>query len=297
MSNPLDSDSATSQPRKDDPPPDIFIRLEQRGIDYEQVKRIVQFDMPQNTLRFAQWFKGRTIEEVLKYFDKWRAFLEKDSILSHSSEVKSQVEQFVFGMEWMVLQALIEANPQVGQWQLQIRIRPNDRDEKGHPIQPDQEIIVVNRETKEKKSAKIPGGKFSDLASLTAARKQAFEKLGLWDQMWKGDPSRDLITNRSPHAWPVFTKFIIPRLYEIMLPHYDVPPHHSEKLDSGKSGPGRQAHYSKELLQDMLEILKMEHDWAFKKATVRQLKAVIQRHHARKTTQTSQKPQNGIISS
>lgn len=290
MTKPPETDSKTIPPQEDSSPPDIFERLEQRGIDYEQVKRIVQFERPEHTLRFAQWFRGKTIEQVLKHFEKWRAFLEKDFVLLLSLEVKARLEEFVFGTEWVVWQALIEANPHVGPWGLRFRFLPTGQDESGRYmfIHPALQIEAVHRQTKEARKAQIPGGKSLSPAELSTAFRKAVNDLGLWDEMWKGDPSGDLISNRSPHAWPVFTKFIIPPLYEFMLPYYHLRPHYSEKLDSGKPGPGRPAHYSKELLQDMLEILKMEHDWAFEKATVRRLKGIIQRHLARKTTQTTQ---------
>lgn len=272
--------------RYDSSPPNILARLEKRGIDYGHIKRIVQFERPHDTLFFAQWFKGRNFSQVLKQIGEWKELLKKDFVFSLSQDLKSKVEQFILQTEVIVWRALIEANPQIGPWELQIRIRPNESDEHGHPVPPDQQIVAINQETNEKKSVEIPSSKSADLASLTAAWRQAFEQLGLWHQMWKGDPSRDLISNRSRQGWPVVTKFIIPRLYEFMLPHYECPPHHSQKLDSAHLTPQRRALYSKELLHDMLEILKMEHDWAFEKATARQLKAVIQRHLVRKSTQT-----------
>ena len=288
LTEPPDLCAGTVQPRKDDSPPDIFTRLEQRGIDYKQIKRIVQFDRPEHTLRFAQWFKGRTIEQVLNQFEKWRNFLEKDFILSLSSEVKAQLEQFVFGAEWMVWQALTEANPKAGPWDLCYRFLPTGKDENGRHvfIYPSIQLEAVHRETKETRTAQIPGGKPFRPSELSAAFRKAFNDLGLWAYVWTGDPSRDLLSNRSRHAWPVFTKFIIPRLYEFMLPYYKKRPHHSERLDGSNLQRKRQALYPKELLQDMLEVLKMEHSWAFEKATLHGLKGVIQRYHVRKTAQT-----------
>jgi len=283
MTDPPDCDPETSQPRKDNSTPAIFARLEERGIDYERVKRIVQSERPHDTLFFAQWFQGRKISQVLKQIDEWKKLLKKDFVLSLSQDLKSRVEQFILQTELTVWKALIEANSQVGPWDLQIRIRPNDRDQNGHPVQPDQEIIAVNRETNETKRDEIPGGKFPDLSSLTASWKRAYEKLGLWEQMWKGDPSRILISNRSrQQGWPVFTKLIIPRLYEFMAPHYKSPGQYSAKLDGTAAEAKRPALYPNALLQDMLEILKLEYGWAFDKTTANQLKADLQRYLAQK---------------
>ena len=275
--------SQSEQARKDQSATDIFTRLEGHGINYEDIVRIVRFTVPQATLFFAQWFKGRTMGAVLKHFEKWRAFLKKDFILSLSSEVKVQVEQFVFGTELQVWQAIIEANPQVGPWDLQIRWLPTGQDENGHPvfIHPDREIVAIHCETKETRSARLPGGASRPLALQAQDHKQAFQDLGLWDQLWKGDPSRILISNRSSkQGWPVFTRFIIPPLYEFMWPHYKSPGHYSAKRDGTAAQAKGPALLPKALLQDMLEILKMEHDWAFDKATLPQLKAILQRYLA-----------------
>lgn len=284
-----DGSPGAPEPRKHEPASDIFERLEKRGIGYDQVKRIVQFERPHDTLFFAQWFKGRKISRVLKQTNKWKKLLKEDFVLCLSPDLKLKVEEFILQTELMVWRALIEANPQIGPWDLQIRIRPNDRDESGHPVQPNQEIIVINSETKEKKSVEIPGGKLSHIASRAEALKQAFEKLELWDQMWKGDPSQDLISNRSQQGWPIFTQIIIPRLYQFMAPHYKEPGHYSAKIDGTAAEAKRPARVPKALLLDVLEILKMEHDYAFKDTTVDQLKADVQRYLAQKRRSRSSK--------
>jgi len=270
--------------RKDQSPPDIFERLKNLEIDFETIHRIVQSERPHATLFFAQWFKGRTIGEVLKHFDKWRTFLKKDFILSLSSDVKAPVEQFVFGMELFVWCALIEANPQVEQWDLQVRFLPTGEDETGQAvyIYPDREIVAVHRKTKETRRARLPACPSRPLAVQAEDYKRAFQELGIWDLLWKGDPSRVWTSKRSRQGWPVFTRLIIPRLYEFMAPHYKSPSHYSAKLDGASVKTERPARFPKALLQDMLEILKMAHDYAFHDATLPQLKAVLQRYHAKK---------------
>lgn len=111
--------------------PDIFQRLEQRHIDYAGVKKVVQFDTPQNTLFFVQWFKGRTIKQVLQQFEKWYEFLSTEFVLALSGELKSEVQQRLSTTEGIVVHALIEANPCVGPWDLKIELLPTGKTEKG----------------------------------------------------------------------------------------------------------------------------------------------------------------------
>jgi hypothetical protein len=265
-------------------PPDIYERLKNRGVDFEIVHRIVQVERPHDTLFFAQWYKGRTISQVLKHLDKWRAFLKKDFILSLSGDLKANLEGFVFGAELLVWRALMEANPQVGPWDLQVLLLPTGRDENGHPvfIQPGREIVAVHCKTKETRRARLPGGRARSLALQAEDHRRAFQELGLWDQLWKGDLSRIWTSKRKRQGWPLFTRLIVPRLYEFMAPHYESPGNYSARLDGTSVETKRPAVFPKDLLLDMLEILKMEHDYAFQNATLVQLKAVLQRYVAKR---------------
>ena len=78
----------------------------------------------------------------------------------------------------------------------------------------------------------------------------------------------------------MYTQTIIPQLYEFLAPHYTNRGHHSEGRD--RAVERRKALFPKELLEDMLDILRMEHPHVFKQTTVNQLKASIQRYLARK---------------
>jgi hypothetical protein len=265
-------------------PPDIFEKIKNRGIDFEVVHRIVQVERPHDTLFSAQWYRGRSISQVLKHLEKWRAFLEKDFILSLSGDLKAKLEGFVLRTELLVWRALIEANHRVGPRDLQVRWIPTGRDENGHKvfIQPDREIVAVHRETKEMRRARLPGGRARSLALQAEDHRRAFQELGLWDQLWKGDLSRIWTSKRKRQGWPLFTRLIIPRLYEFMAPHYTSPGNYSARLDGTNAKAERPSLFQKELLQDMVEILKMEHEYAFQNATLDQLKAVLQRYLAKR---------------
>jgi hypothetical protein len=284
MTRPLNAGAKARPPRKDQPAPDIFERLQNRKIEYAQIKRIVQFDRPHDTLLFAQWFKGRTISHVFKQIEEWKALLKKDFILSRSKDLKSQVEQYILRTELFVWGALFEANLQVGPWDLHIELLATGRDEGGQPVwfDPARQIVAVHRETKKKRRVRLPRGLSRPLALQAEDNRRAFEKLGLWDILWKGDVSRRLISKRAPQGWQVFTRFIIPRLYEFLAPYYRVPGHYSEKTDADTPFLKRPARFSGELFEDLLEILRLEYPSYFEKTRPPPLKALIQRHLSRK---------------
>jgi hypothetical protein len=267
-------------------PRDIFARLAQRGIDYSRVKQIVQLDRPQYVQVFGQWFKGHTIKKVLAQLDQWKTLLKNDFILSLSKDLKDQVERSVICTESIVWVALLEAIPQVGPWDLHIVPLPSGNDQNGQPIyiHARLEIRAVHHETKETRRAQIPGGLVSHLSSQGDDFRRAFETLGLWHLLQKGDSIRRSISKRSPQGWPICTRLIIPQLYEFMLPHYPASSHlwlrHRVRPQSARSKP--LAQFPKELLTDMLEILRLEDPHLFGKTTPHQLKSAVQRHLARK---------------
>jgi len=101
---------------KDQAQPDIYQRLKNRGIGFEDIYRIVLSETPHDTLFIAQWFKGRKISQILKQADEWKALLKKDFMLSLDRDLKSRVEQSILGTELLVWRAVLEANPRVGRW-------------------------------------------------------------------------------------------------------------------------------------------------------------------------------------
>jgi hypothetical protein len=263
--------------------PDIFQRLKNRGIEYENIHRIVLSETPHDTLFIAQWFKGRKISQILKQAEDWKAFLKKDFILSLDRDLKSRVERSILGTELLVWRAVLEANPVVGPWYLQLVLRFSDKPLNGSPARnhPPTEIRAFNPMTKETRRAVIPWGKPLDLAATAAAWRRAFEKLGLWHRLWKEDLSRLLVSRRAPQGWPVYSRFLIPRLYEFMNSHYNSPGHHWATRH-GAGSKRRRAELPKELLEDMLEILKMTHPHVFGRTTLPQIKSAVQRHLKRK---------------
>jgi hypothetical protein len=263
---------------------DVFKRLANHGVpleDYGTIKKIVAFDLPQWRLFFERQFEGRTISQVLQQIERWKAFLRKDFLLLTNQKV--ELEKWILGAESLVWQALTEANfPQVGLWRLGLISVPTGQDDSGSVhIFPGRRIVAFNVKTKETRQVLIPAEEFNDPARYGDAYRTAFKTLGIWDLLWKGSASRGLTSARKPQGWPVFTHIVIPQLYEYLIPYYKKPGHYSDRIDS--PGRRRPARFPGELLQDMLELLRMEPP-LFGQTTVLHLKAVIQNYLARKAT-------------
>lgn len=322
------------------PLPNVFQRLKLlHQIDYPTVHVALSY-YPQNMLFFAQWFKGRTINQVLQQFEKWDELLAKDFVpalagelepkvrqrlrsqlekwdkflikdfilalhvelkskvqlwlqgqfrqldksdkslakdlsLALDAELKSEVQQFIRAIGAYVVNALLEANPSVGLWDLKVIMLPTGETAEGEPIyiNPSAQIVATHRETNEKRTVPFTDGEMSRSVS---ACKEAFEKLDFWDSLWKGDPSPKLVSRRATQGWPFFTQSIIPRLYDLLAPHYESRGHHWAR--HGVAASPRRAEYQQVLLVDMLEILRLEYKAAFEKTTIPQLKSAVQQH-------------------
>ena len=272
---------------KDQAQPGIYQRLKKRGIEFEDIHRIVLSETPHDTLFIAQWFKGRKISQILKQAEDWKAFLKRDFILSLDRDLKSQVEQSILKKELFVWRALVEANPRVGPWHVRHVLWVSGEPLNGSPAQnhPGAQILAFNPTTKETRRAVIPHSKPLDLAATATAWRCAFEQIGLWDQMWKGNLSRRLVSRRARQGWPVYQRHLIPRLYEFMNSHYDSPGHHWAR--HGARPKRRQAELPNQLLVDMLEILKTAHPHVFAEYTMPQIKSAVRRHLERKRQETA----------
>ena len=262
-------------------------RLAKRGVhleNYGTIKKIVAFDVPQWTLFFSRQFEHRTIAEVVEQIERWRAFLSTDYLLLPNQ--KAELQKWIGSAEFLALQTVIEANfPQVGAWKLEVIPVPTGRGQSGAVYSfAGQRITAFNHETNQTRTALIPGDELNDPARRGGAYKKALESLGIWDLLSKGRAGRGLISARKPQGWPMFTQVIIPQLYEYLIPHYKERPYHSGRIDSLERK--RFARFPKPLLQDMLDILRMEHPHIFGATTTPQLKATIQKYLARKDQST-----------
>jgi len=262
--------------------PGIFERLEARGIgaaQYGQIKRILIFDLPQSTLFFQKQFGPHTPSQVLQKVDRWRRFLRGDFLLS--GDLKQDLVKAIDGAEIFAWNALIEACfPGIGAWTLSRKPVPTSIDD-GRPryIQPDTRITAVHEASGETRTAMIPGDKPLG-PEWCASWNAAFETLGLLELAQQQFTESRLVAANGP--WPIFTQFAIPRLYEFLLPYYPAKAHITTK----ERVLTRKAYYPQDLLEDMLDILRMEQPHFFNQTKPRHLKAVIQRYRESKSTET-----------
>jgi hypothetical protein len=261
---------------------DIVEKLADHGIrDYGSIKSIVSFQIPQAAYFFVQQFGRRSLADVLRQIERWKEFLKTDFLLpaSERAEVIKRINQ----TQLLTGNALIQANPpRIGNWEIRYEWIPTGKDESGNSqyVRPALGITARHRDSGEIRHSSIPHEPL-DASGLGANPFQkAFKEVGLWEHLGKGSPRRYLVSARKPQGWPMYTQLIIPQLYEFLAPHYPNRGHHSEKTDPAVEK--RKAFFPKELLEDMLDILRMEHPHVFEHTTVNQLKASIQRHLARK---------------
>lgn len=286
MAGPLNPDPKAGPPRKDQTTPDIFERLKRRGIEYERVMEIVQFEMPQNPFFFARQFGNRTIKEVLKHIESWKQFLKREYVLTE--ELKAKVTQWVQMTEDSVWATIRDTNFQIGVWTLCWYLTPPGEAPDGERVVSGVRVTATNQTTRAQRTHELPGCRVGTRRAFGEEFQEIFKALGLFSQLWLGAPGPSLISGRGSQGWPVYAR-MIPRLYELLAPHYQARGHHSEKIDL-QDTVNRPARYPKELLEDMLEILKMHHSQVFERTTVQQLKAAIQRHLSRKPTQATHTP-------
>ncbi len=75
-----ESDSKSGVARIAEHAPNIFERLRKRGIEYEQVRQVVQSEVPQFPFFFARQFGDRTFKDVLEYIHDWKDRHWKDRL-------------------------------------------------------------------------------------------------------------------------------------------------------------------------------------------------------------------------
>ena len=279
---------APTQPENAYMQPEFFERLKQRGIEYERVFHIMQVDVPQNLLFFARQFEKRTIEELLQHIESWKQFLKQDYVLTE--ELKAEVTRWVRMTEDFVWATIRDANFQIGDWTLYWFLTPPGEAPDGERITSGVRVTATNQKNGEQRKHELPGYRRSARRALSDDCQELYKALGLFDQLWLGTAGPFLISRRAAQGWPVYSR-MIGRLYDVLAPHYDSGSHYSEESDRACAGKlERPARYSKDLLEDMLTILRMHHGTFFEKTTVKQLKARIQRLLSRKSTQRTNTP-------
>lgn len=261
---------------------ELLDRLAARGFDpadYWKIQRIVERPFPQERYWFFRQFGKRTIEQVLSDIDQAKVFLAEDRILS--AEARAECEKSIAIAEMIVWQAIREVNSRVGPWTIHtglVRIETFDGEEVLYD-HTNLKIIAVHDETGEQRIAIIQQSELK-IPPEANAWKRAYQELGIWELVYLGPVYKRVLSQRDPQGWPIFTKDIVPSLYEFLLPYYKVRGHYSQKRDRLKVG---NAQFPKEMFEDMISILQIENPGFFDKTTSDQLAAVIQRYLAKKS--------------
>lgn len=203
----------------------------------------------------------------------WDWFLDKDFILL--PEEKQKARDLVLPAEWAAWNALIETSfPILGEWRLSRILGSIDEDSKPSAGQERIRLVAVHSKTGERRETWIPVDQ--EFAKTPGrAWRSAFTKLGLLDEILNQKRGMRLVSRRNAQGWPVFTKSVIPRLYDYLLPFYPTKGHVFEEKELKLA---RDAIFPKDLICDMRDILVAEHPHVFWKMTIAQLTAVVQRH-------------------
>ena len=137
----------------------------------------------------------------------------------------------------------------------------------------------------------IPPDTVKSTVMYAEALEQALKELGIWEILKKDNPAAKLVNERPMHGWPLFTQHVIPALYEMMYPHYlDVArANYSKRIDGGECAPQHHAVAPKELVQDMLAILKTERPDIFRDYKAAAIRRVIERYVLSKTEKTEER--------
>jgi len=258
---------------------DLFESLSAKGIgvdEYTKIKALLNSSLPQSQVLFLQRFGPRTISSVLREIELWKQSLANHSLFA--DEERESIAKMLYGAEYCAWSALLALNlPNVGPWTVACVFLPTGKDSTNSStyLRPGLEIRAVECKTHEERKTLIPGVELNDPALFGSAWKKAFEQLGISDLLRKDRVHKGSISARSSQGWPVFTQHLVPALYEYMHPHYCKPGHHFTNRDEVQQ---RRAVFPKELLEDMLRVLRLELPNVFGRTTTAHLKAVIQRH-------------------
>jgi len=260
----------------------IFDRLSSRGIEYVEIKKLISLDLPHATLFFERHFGCHSAPQVLRQVKRWKQLLRNDFILP--AKQKTEIDQTLSRTEMFAWRARIEASfPKLGPWHLSWMCLPTHEDPEPRYIHPDIRIVAIHEKTHQTRVAIVPGG-IEDAFSWGESWRQAFADLGLLELVLKRQTRKRLVSARRSQAWPIFTKVVIPRLYDFLAPFYRKRGHvWSEKENALK----RDAFFPKELLDDMRDILRLEHPHIFPHVTRDQLKAAVQRYIGRNRKSTN----------
>jgi hypothetical protein len=272
----------------------LFARLSAHGINCNMIRHILAH-IPQATLFFQRLFPQRSFEQVFDDLDRWRKFLERDRLLS--PEEKHSLQRILVGKELIAFNALLEnLSSQHGQWLLQASLVPSGHDENGSPLYtpPGLKLSAQHQETKEAFVVLLHPSQLSSPAECASSWRKLFVILRLRGVKIKASEYEQLVSARDPQGWPIFTRYIVPQLYDCLIQSFPRKAHYYDLPGQVVAAePQANAMYPQELLETMVEILRFGLPDIFHSTTVADVRGVIQRHlsRSRKDTNSAKTPQ------
>ena len=234
--------------------------------------------MPQGTLFFERQFPRRKPAQVLRQIETWRNACDEDYLIP--DETKSEIESRLAEAEFLAWNALAESAllQPVGDWILSQQTIRTSNDSGKFPFRIEKQFTATHTQTEEQHVAVL---KHEDVhVSLTRAWQKAFSELGVLSLVRNLSLGEPLVSAHAEQGWPIYTKTVIPRLYQFLLPYYAKRGHVWSDKEPALT---RAARLPKELLEDMLDILKIEHPGVFDQMRLYQLKAAVSRYLERRT--------------
>jgi hypothetical protein len=239
--------------------------------------------IPQATLFFQRQFPHHSFEQVFGDLDRWRKFLERDRLLS--PEEKQSLQRILVGKELMACNALLEnLSSQHGQWLLQASLVPSGHDENGSPLYtpPGLKVRAQRQETEEAFAILLHPSQLSSPAECASSWRELFVILRLRGVKVEASEYERLVSARDPQGWPIFTRYIVPQLYDCLIQSFPSKGHYYDPPNGVVARtPQANAMFPQELLETMVEILRFGLPDIFHSTTVAYVRGVIQRHLAR----------------
>jgi hypothetical protein len=166
----------------------------------------------------------------------------------------------------------------VGDWMLSQQTIRTSADSGKFPFRLETQVTATHRQAREQRVAVL---KHEDVpVSLPRAWQNTFAELGVLNLVRNLPLGVPLVSAHAEQGWPIYTKTVIPRLYEFLLPYYRKRGHVWSDKEPALTRPAR---LPNELFADMLDILRVEHPGVFAKAEESHLKAAVCRHLERRT--------------
>lgn len=248
-----------------DPSPEVIKRLLGRGIEYTFVRKIVSEGINQQDALFLRLLEGksiRSIQKELKFLNSVRTTLARlrgwlgEKTVEPLARETEGLREYVEFLLWCAFQIEIgrHSNP-AGERHCRSYYLPTGHDEGGSPlfIYP-----TLRYEVRDKSNRLI---KTYDLPHELSLRKKNEIAAKVLAALARGSGAetkrlgRALTRKGSVIAWPPVSRWVIPRLYELLIPYYQDRPGYAMGT---RETVAPRLKYPRQLFEDMVDVLRLE---------------------------------------